>query len=293
MAALPPLDTETIDRQKFVIHGLKENDPDINVYVVKPKETKKKRLPVLFGFGEGSTINNRYETLAATFDSLAVMWDCAMVFVEARSAIHCYYPEPLDDYQAGYEWLLENGRDLGLNTKNIVLYGESGGGFTVLAFAFRCKRLGFTPKGCMACEPIVSDTMAYPSSKIVSGGCWDSLDVLRMFKMNIHPADQFSPFVGPEVVPGHATVEDCKGLCPMYLHGLEMDSDRDPMIAFAEKLYEAKVFTQIHVWGGVAHGGLLLAPADAPLRRAYDAVRAAEIADMFNHDFRRPWTVEE
>jgi acetyl esterase len=262
------------------------------VYVIKPKDNKKKKLRVLFLIGEGAMINDRYETLAGIYDAFAPRWNCALVFTEARSAIHAHYPAPLDDFQASYQWMLDNGDSLGLNTENVVLYGDSGGGYTVMSFAFRCKRLGFTPKGCMACEPILNDMMVYPSSRIVTG-CWDALDVLRTFKMCIQPADQFSPFVGPEVVPSHATVEDCVGMCPMYLHTMEMDSDRDPLMLLAGKLYEAKVFTQVHVWGGAAHGGLLLSAPDAPIRVAYEAVRDAEIQDMFAFDLRRPWTVEE
>lgn len=188
VSMLPPPDTETVTRECHIIDGLKEGNPRIKVYIIKPKDTRKKRLPVLFGFGEGAMINNRYETLSATFDSFAPRWNCAVVFTEARSAIQAYYPAPLDDYEAAYRWMCEHADELGLNTKNIVLYGESGGGYTVVSFAFRCKRLGFDPKGCMACEPILTDLMVHPSSRIVAG-CWDALDVHRTFQMCIRPAD--------------------------------------------------------------------------------------------------------
>lgn len=292
MVAMIPLDTENVTRDCYTIKGLHEDEPDIKVYVIKPKNNTKRKLPVLFGFGEGAMINNKYETLASTFDSFATRWNCAVVFTEARSAIHAYYPAPLNDYQAAYEWMIENAEELGVNTKKVVLYGESGGGYTVIAFAFRCKRLGFKPRGCMACEPILTDMMVYPSSKIVAG-CWDSVDVLRTFKMCVKEADQFSPFVSPEVIPARATVEDCVGLCPMYLHAMEMDSDRDSTMAFASKLYEAKVFTQIHVWGGSAHGGLLLSQPGTPIKDAYETIRDAEIHDMFEYDLRRPWIEKE
>lgn len=291
VAMLPPLQEEVVTRECHRIKGLNEGDPDIKVYIIKPKNVKKKKLPVLFGFGEGAMINNRYETLAGTFDSFAPRWNCAVVFTEARSAIHAYYPAPLDDFQASYQWILENADELGLDRKKIVLYGESGGGYSVVSFAFRCKRLGFDPKGCMACEPILADMMIYPSSRIVTG-VWDAVDVHRTFHMCTREADQFSPFVGPEVIPARATKEDCIGLCPMYLHAMEMDSDRDSTMAFAEKLYEAKVFTQIHVWGGAGHGGLLLAQDESPIKSAYEVVRDAEIHDMFEYDLRRSWTKE-
>lgn len=291
LAMMPPLSEDTVTRESYVIKGLNEGDPDLKVYIIKPKKAKKK-MRVLFGIGEGAMISNRYETYSFIYDYLADHWNCAVVFAEARSAIHAYYPAPLDDYQAAYEWMLANGEELGLNTNNVVLYGESGGGYTVVAFAFRCKRLGFNPKGCMACEPILADMMVYPSSKIVTGN-WDAVDVHRTFHMCTREADQFSPFVGPEVIPARATVEDCVGLCPMYLHVMEMDSDRDPAMAFAAKLYEAKVFTQIHVWGGSSHAGLLNAPEDSEIKKAYEAVRDAEAHDMFKYDLRRPWTVEE
>lgn len=292
LSAAPLPENEQIQRASYTVKGLNEGDEDIIVYIAKPANTKRRKLPVLFGIGQGGFVQNYYSGMAEMWEHFVTDLDVALVFATGRTGIEAAYPAPLDDYQAVYQWLLENAKELRINPDNVVLFGESGGGYTALCFAFRCKRLGLKPKGCLVREPITDDRLHYPSSRIVQGG-WDAADVHRTFMTACGEANAFSPFLGPEVVPNHATVEDCKGLCPVFLHALELDADRDASMDFARKLYEAKVYTQIHVWGGAAHGAFLV-PTPEPSRicEAYEMMCLTELHDLFKYDFRRDWVNE-
>ena len=282
--------TAAINVETHHIPGLYEDDPEVEVFVLKPKATKKKRLNVLFVFGMGSVAENSLALCLSIHGHYVTATDSAIVYANTRTGIDCFWPKPLDEYQAAYQWVLDNGKELGLNTKNIVLLGQSGGGYACLCFAFRCKRVGFNPKGALAIDPVMGDNFSYPSSKIVTG-YWDALDVQRTFKVVLPYGDQNSPFVSPEYVPSRATVEDCKGLCPMYIYTNELESCRDAAAAFAHKCLQAKGFADYHVWGGAPHSGP--SQGDGRIQKAFKELKYAQILDLFEYDLRRPWVMEE
>lgn len=276
-------------REKHTIKGLCEGDPDLEIIICRPINTKKKVLPVLFTFGQGSMVENNEAYCYMLFERFAYEADVAVVYAKARTGADVWFPKPLDDYQAAYAWLIDNQKTLGVDGDNIVLAGNSGGGYVALCFAFRCKKVGFKPKGVLANIPVMGDDFRYPSSRIVTG-IWDVLDVQHSFKSIIRPGDENSPFVDPEIIPSRATVEDCKGLCPVYIHTNELDSCRDAGIAFANKCMEAKVWTQLHNWAGMVHGGLTM--GESRIHKAFQTVYLTEIQDMFEFDFRREWLNE-
>lgn len=289
----PIPENEAVTRTIYTVKGLKKGDPDIRVFVVRPVGLKKKKSPVLFAIGEGAMTQNGYNQLCSIVDPIAVEQNVTMVYAEARTGIECAYPGPVDDYQAVYQWMLDNAKELQINPDNVVVRGDSGGGYTALCFAFRCKRVGFKPKGFLVLEPITDDRLCFPSSRILQGG-WDSADIHRTFHTIVGKNNAYSPFLGPEVIPNHATVDDCKGLAPIYLHAMELDADRDSSMDFVRKLYEAKVYAQLHVWGGAAHGAFLLPPADrSPIHELFHQTCYTELHDMFAFDLRRDWVNEK
>lgn len=285
--AAPLPENDKVVRTLYTIKGLNEGDPNIPVYVVKPVNFKRKKSPVLFGIGQGGMLANNYNMLWSIMEPLILEHNVTLVYVEARTGIECDFPAPIDEYQAGYQWMQANAEELDIDPDNVAVYGDSGGGYTGLCFAFRCKRVGLKPKGFLIKEPIVDDRMCFPSNRIIQGG-WDAADIHRTFMTIVGRANAFSPFLGPEVVPGHATVDDCKGLAPIFLHTLELDPDRDACLDFVRKLYEAKVYAQFHSWAGAAHGAFHVM-TDSRIKKVFDAVCYTELADMFAYDFRRDW----
>jgi acetyl esterase/lipase len=268
--------------------GLYDEDPKLQIIVVRPKAlATQKKLPVIFHIGQGALINNNFVISSLVATPLAIGAGAAIVFVCARTGIEATMPAPIDDYEAGYRWLLENGKDIGLDTDNIVLFGESGGAYAALCFAFRCKKVGFKPKGALCRGPIVSDSMTSKSS-IMLNDAFNNSYIQRAFRCILNPGDHVSPYVSPEIMPGRATVEDCCGLCPLFLHTFELDPQRDDVIDFAKKLYETHVYTSLHVWDGALHCAFAV-PGPGEINEAYDQLCICQIKDMFRYDFRREW----
>jgi len=95
-------------------------------------------------------------------------------------------------------------------------------------------------------------------------------------------------YLGPEAFANHASVEECKGLCPIFLNVGESDQDRDATIDFAKKLYEARVPCSLHVWEGAAHATLYYARKTGMAKRFWDNLYG-DIQNCMAYDMRRPW----
>ena len=104
--------------------------------------------------------------------------------------------------------------------------------------------------------------------------------------------DFASQFVGPEASANHATVEDCKGLCPIYLQEYEFDPDRDYNLEFVTKCLAADVFVEHHLVPGITHATNAMAGVDegiAKLCAPNDEELIAAINNFAEYDCRRNW----
>ena len=106
--------------------------------------------------------------------------------------------------------------------------------------------------------------------------------------------------VPAECFPGRATVEECVGLPPTFIHAMANDNGTDQAYEYASKLAAAGVYVELHNWGGSQHCSLTTAAnvldkddPTAEYAQLFNAVCAKEFKDMFEYDLRRPWTVEE
>lgn len=102
--------------------------------------------------------------------------------------------------------------------------------------------------------------------------------------------------VPPEAFANHATVEDCIGLPPTFIHTMEIDPGADPSMVYASKLLEAGVYTELHLWGGTNHVGLPSASEQDPSSeygRRYKNSVDSNLRDCMKYDLRREWLREQ
>lgn len=269
--------------------------PPVRIVVRTPKNREGKKLPViLFACGGGLLYAypemNRGEIL-----ELCYKFNAVIVAPQYRTCIDAPYPAAINDMHASWNFIKEHAEELNADADNIVLYGRSAGGQMVLGTAFRLNRYGEQPKGCVAFMPITDDRLLYPSSRIwISDSEWSSVAIQKSSVMWMGKFDAGSPWIGPEGFPNHATVEECRGLCPISITGLELDPDRDYNRELVGKLAEAGVFCNYHYWGGVSH--MIATYTDENSiqhnRILWDA-RDVDIKEFLTYDLRRPWTKAE
>ena len=104
--------------------------------------------------------------------------------------------------------------------------------------------------------------------------------------------------VGPEALPNHATVEDCIGYPPVFMHQSELDPDILNNLEFYSKLLKAHSFAEYHVYGGAHHNnGVFSVIKGVGEPNEYSELVGkifdTNMEDAFRYDLRRPWVVED
>ena len=277
------------ESEDYTISGCPE-EPDaatvIRVTRKKNKKTKKSR--VLFYIMGGALVSRDPDI--QPFEQYCEKFNCVTVSVLFRRSWEAPYPAAVNDLHAGYKWVVDNAEMLGVDPEKIVLHGHSSGGHLATALAFRLKRYGYRPRGVVAVLPQTDDRFGDGCASHIYNGAWDAVSQKYALAQYMGKNSD-SSLIGPEALANHATVKDCIGYPPLFLHAAELDPDRDFNRAFYGKVLEAKSFAEYHCWGGSDHGCIVL--GGSPYADRFCALVDANVEDCFQYDLRRPWVEEE
>jgi len=277
--------------ERFYIKGCPEDpEADCSVSVLIPNEKSDKPKPVIFYIMSGALYTQAPETNNEIL-RFAKKFNCVTVVPDYCTPLEDVYPTQINQIHAGYQWMVEHAEELNIDPDNVTIFGESTGAHLGLCTAFRLKRYGYSPRGCIINDPMVDDRNYFESCKIIKKPC-DATRAHAMYASYVGWVNLATNFLGPEAFANHATVEECKGLCPIFLNVGESDQDRDATIEFAKKLYEARVPCSLHVWEGASHATLYYARKTGMARRFWDNVYG-DIQCCMDYDMRRPWAWDE
>ncbi len=296
-ANFPPADPNDPSVKSYDAPGCPEEpDTPVHVTVYWPTESKRRKLPCIINLAGGGltacmdfTIDGR--SLADRVGAVVVVPKYRAIYSDGG------YPETINDIHAAFKWIIDNAEDLGVNPDKILLYGGSTGGHLSLAACHRLKRYGyhgFEPRGCIVTIPIPDERTIYPSSKRELSFAGEDLYLSSMLWLGLDKANPAS--VTPEMFANHATVEDCVGLPPHFIHTGENDVSVDPVLQYVSKLIQAGVYTDLHVWGGSGHAALNyaeLAPDKCDYAQLFSDSLDKNFHDAFTYDLRRQWVAEE
>ena len=276
-------------REYFAPGCVEEPDaPPVRLHVRVPKERTSERVPALmyfFAAGMGGK-PDYFDVEIATY-SMAL--GCVVIAPQYRVHPENKQPKQLNDLHASYQWAVENADELGIDPENIVLSGYSIGAQMALGLAQRLKRYGITPRGISALFPPVDDRAGGVSSYITFGGDNLGCEEVQMTWNSFFGTNRIAlSCLSPEIVPGHATVQELKGMPPIFMHASENDPNRDDSITYCSKLFEANVFCSLHVWPGTNHA-TFFSGGPHELKDRFFAEVTRDIAEMMKHDLRRPW----
>ncbi len=197
-----------------------------------------------------------------------------VISVEYRLAPEDPYPAPVEDCYAGLAWTAHNAGRLGLDPGRLAVYGGSaGGGLTVAATLLARDRGIPAVRFQMPVYPMIDDRNQTPSSReILDIGIWDRSGNIEAWKWYLGDSK-------PDQYAAPARAQDLSGLPPTYIDVGAVDLFRDEDIAFAARLLQAGVPTELHVDPGAYHAAEILAPESALSQRIWerriDALRRA------------------
>lgn len=185
--------------------------------------------------------------------------DAVLISVEFRVAPEHPHPAPVEDCYAGLKWVSEHTAEIGINPDRILITGSSGGGNACAGLALLARDRG-GPKICAQClsYPMIDDRMETTSTKqFYDQGTWkgqineQAWDYLLDGKRG---AKDVSIYAAP------ARARDLSGLPSTWIDVGQADMFRDENVAYAMKLWEHGVPTELHVWPGGWHAFDTYAP---------------------------------
>ncbi|TXK41369.1 alpha/beta hydrolase [Nonomuraea sp. C10] len=263
LGAMEVPDNPNVVKEDRTIPG-PDGEPDIAVRIYRPADAAG-QLPGVYYIHGGGMILGDIAGEDATATMICDRVGAVVVSVEYRLAPEHPHPAPVEDCYAGLSWTVKNAADLGIDPERLAIYGGSAGGGLAIGTALLARdRGGPAISFMMPIYPMIDDRNETPSSQeITDVGLWDRAGNIEAWAWYLggKDADQYA---------APARAEDLTGLPPAYIDVGTVDLFRDEDIAFAQRLMQAGVPTELHVNPGSYHASENFAPDAALSRRIWD-----------------------
>lgn len=207
---------------------------------------------LLFIHGGGFTLGNLDSEHASCLHIVEEV-GCVVVSVDYRLAPEHPFPAAPEDCYAALKWMAANAGPLGIDLSRIGVRGGSAGGGLCAAVALMARDRGEVKLifqmplyGCLDDRHITPSSHQMDAEDMIWGRP-ASLLGWKAYLGEDHQGD-VSPYAAP------ARAEDLSGLPPAYMMIGELDLMRDENIAYATRLLQAGVPTELHVYPGSFHG---------------------------------------
>jgi len=270
---ITPLTLENLpEKRAFVIPGMEKTDltaggavtveeltipgpegaPDLALTVLRPARGSGPCPGIYYIHGGGMVNRDRYLGLEMFF-SYVVETKAVVASIEYRLAPEHPDPAPVEDCYAGLRWFVQNAASLGADSERIMIAGVSAGGGLAAGTALLARDRGFPhlTHQVLIC-PMLDDRMVTHSSQMLDGeGVWDRNDNLFGWTALLgdrRGTDDVSPYAAP------ARAEDLSGLPRTYIDVGSVETFRDEAIVYAQRLSQASISVDFHLWGGGYHG---------------------------------------
>jgi len=253
-----------IDNYKIPCSG---QDHQVPVRVYCPDGLDKNAPALIFIHGGGFVMGD-VSSRDLMCLGLAHHGQCAVVSVGYRLAPEHPFPSAFDDCFAVLEWLAQNPVEADLFPAKIAVFGISAGGGLAAALALKSRdQKGPALEHQFLIIPDVDDRLITVSShRIHDARVWDRNTAEISWKMYL--GDSYNGDVSPYAAPARAT--DLTGLPPATVLVEDFDILRDEGVDYANRLNDAGVRTELHVYPGTFHGHFGMVPEAAVSQRMVD-----------------------
>jgi acetyl esterase len=233
-------------------------------------------LPVLVYYHGGGWVLGDLDTHDGTTRMLAKMIDGIVVSVDYRLAPEHKFPAAIDDAYAAASWVVGNAGAIGGDPERVAIGGDSAGGNLTACVALRARDAG-DPRLVhqLLVYPVTDARFDTPSYRDNAEGYFLSRSDMEWFWNHYlrGPHDATHPYASP------LQARDLRGLPPATVITAEFDPLRDEGEAYAARLAEAGVPTELKRYDGVIHGffsmGDVVAKGKVAMQDATVALRRA------------------
>jgi len=250
-----------------LVPGL-ENDPDVPVRVYAPAEGSESLPGLVYIHGGGFAIGSVDGDDDRTRE-IAAIAQAVVVSVEYRLAPEHPFPAGLRDCYAVLAYVAKNAAELGVDPRHIGVAGNSAGGGLAAATALMARDQG-GPELCMQylSIPELDDRLETPSMRAFTDTPVANRANVILTWQHYLAGQQATGYAAP------ARAEDLTGLPPSYVAVCEFDPLRDEGIVYAQRLVQAGVPVELHLYPGTFHGSSRIASAAVSQRMSRDSLEA-------------------
>jgi acetyl esterase/lipase len=241
----------TVARQDHFVPGL-NGAPDVRVRHYRPV-SQSGVLPCLYWIHGGGHVVGQIEQDDVAMDSVVDSVGCAVVSVDWRRPPEHPFPAPMDDCYAGLAWTYRTAAELGIDPDRIAVGGASSGGGSAAGLTLLARDRGELPV-CfqLLIYPMLDDRNVTPASvSLTDPRVWNRTSNLIGWGAYLGAAagtDLVSPYAAP------TRAANLAGLPPAYLAVGDLDLFIDEDLEYAQRLQQADVPLELHVYPGAIHG---------------------------------------
>lgn len=245
----PPLPGISVEQRHVTVPG---GAPEVPVYVINARPGTGR--PAILHTHGGGFISGTPRFDIPNLQRMAQALDCVIVSVDYRLAPETRWQGSVEDNYAVLKWLHGHGAELGANPDRIAVMGESAGGGHAALLAIAARDRGEVP--------LVFQCLIYPMLDDRTGSTRAVAPPVGQMLWTA-PDNRFGwrSFLGQEPgtagVPAAAVparVASVKGLPPAYIAVGSLDLFVDEDVAYARRLTNAGIATELHVIPGAFHG---------------------------------------
>lgn len=255
LANMPPV--EGVASQDQFAPG-PQGGPSVRVRVYRPDDQPGK-LPALLWIHGGGYVMGDIEQDDRLMKQLVTRIGCVAASVDYRLAPEHPFPAPVEDCYAALKWLFGHAGELGVEPSRIAIGGASGGGGLTAGLALMARDRGEVRVAFqLLIYPMIDDRNVTPASHAITDPRMWNRQSNRLGWRAYLGRDGGGPEVSPYAAASRAT--DLTNLPPAYIPVGALDLFVDENIEYAQRLIQAGVPTELHVYPGAFHGFDLFAP---------------------------------
>jgi acetyl esterase len=265
-AAAPAYEpAQPLDIEDRLIPG-SSGAPDVPVRVYTPRQRTAPLPGLLFIHGGGFVVGD-IDSEDARAQEIAASAGVVVVSVDYRLAPEHPFPAGLDDCYAALVWMEKSSAEIGVDPQRLGVGGGSAGGGLAAATALMARDRG-GPRLCMQYLgiPELDDRLETHSMTVYTDTpVWNRPNAILSWKYYLAGAE-------PTQYAAPARARELSGLPPTYVDVCEFDSLRDEGIEYAQRLVQAGVPVELHLYPGTFHGSALVADAAVSRRMSADSI---------------------
>ena len=226
--------------------------PDVAIRIYQPL-VRPAILPALLWIHGGGYVLGSIDGDDLSVKELVKGVECVVVSVEYRLAPEHPFPAPVEDCYAALRWLAGHAAELGVDPDRIAIGGASAGGGLAAGLALLARdRAEVKVAFQLLIYPMIDDrNLAQASDALADTLLWNRENNLIGWRSYLGD-EPGGNNVSPYAAASRAT--NLAGLPPAYIPVGALDLFLNENIAYAQRLVEAGVPTEFHLYPGAYHG---------------------------------------